>query len=122
MAISEFFCLGKTTFLLYLLLYRLQRCCPTAIQLDPDYFFIFDNHGAKYSHTNDHNPRLRDCWALTDSNARVIQPCAAFLSLAKCVVQTSSPRRERWKEWLKQKMGMRIISELPTALEIGAIL
>lgn len=33
---------GKTTFLIYLLLYRLIRKLPTAIQLSTDFYLLFD--------------------------------------------------------------------------------
>ncbi|EIM82488.1 uncharacterized protein STEHIDRAFT_171389 [Stereum hirsutum FP-91666 SS1] len=114
--------IGKTTFLLYLLLHRLQNRCPTAIQLDPNFYFIFDTFGAKLNHIEERDPRLERCWALADSNALVEQPCPSFQILAKCVVQTSSPNSKRWKSWITQKQGMCIVSELPTVLEIGAIL
>jgi len=38
--------LGKSTFLLYLLLHRLENRLPTAVQFGAEYYFIFDKQGA----------------------------------------------------------------------------
>jgi hypothetical protein len=115
--------LGKTTFLFYLLLYRLERKLPTAVQLNPDRYFIFDDQGAivHFFPELDDDPRLESCWALTDSNEQVFQPCSAFRSLAKRVILAASPKPERWKEWIKQAKGFCIISDLPSVPEIAAI-
>src|SRR5258706_2597686 len=113
--------LGKTTFLLFLLLRRLEKELPTAIQLDDQYYFVFDQQGAGVFPLMERSRRLRECWALVDSNNNVGQPCLVFQHLAKRVIQTSSPKPERYKEWIKQKRGKIIISDLPSVLEIAAI-
>ncbi|EIM92703.1 uncharacterized protein STEHIDRAFT_164937 [Stereum hirsutum FP-91666 SS1] len=114
---------GKTMFLLYLLIYRLEHKYPTAVQFDIDCYFIFDEHGALERPTTDHaNPRLDQCWALANSNSDVTQPCSIFRSGAKLVIQASSPKPSRWKDCTKEAPGERIYSELPSVLEIGAIL
>jgi hypothetical protein len=113
--------LGKTTFLFYLLLYRLEKKLPTAIQLDYEYYFIFDEQGAAVHPVSERDMRLKKCWALTDSNSMVVRPCPAFSSLAKYVILASSPRPQRWKEWIKEDDGSRIISDLPSVAEIAAI-
>jgi hypothetical protein len=112
---------GKSTFLFYLLLYRLERKLRTAVQLDAEYYFIFDEQGAAVHPLSGRDPRLRKCWALTDSNEIVTQPCTAFQSLAERVILTSSPKPERWKGWIKQTEGRCIISDLPSVPEIAAI-
>ena len=89
--------LGKTTFLFYLLLYRLENKLPTAVQLDGTDYIIFDEQGAKVNSLPHKDPRLQKCWALTDSNANNSQPCEAFQSLAKLVILTSPPEPERWR-------------------------
>lgn len=66
--------------------------------------------------------RLKKCWALADSNQKLIQPCLAFQVYAQRLVQTSPPEPDRWKAWIKQKMGRCIVSELPTVVEIAIIL
>lgn len=114
---------GKSTFLLYLLLHRLERKQPTAVQFDATWTFIFDKHGVDVRKAEDSDPvRLGECWALVDSNANVIQPFEAFQVHAQCVIQTSPPKYGRWKSWIKQKQGTCIVSELPTVVEIAAIL
>jgi hypothetical protein len=117
------FLLGKTFFLFYLLLYRLEAKLPTAIQLDPEYYFIFDEQGAIVHSLpdRDRDPRLRECWALTDSNDQVLQPCPAFKGLAKRVILASPPNPERWRRWIKQTNGFCILSDLPSVPEIAAI-
>jgi hypothetical protein len=113
--------LGKSTFLLYLILHRLENRLPTAVQFDAEYYFIFDKQGAIVHSLPDRDPRLEECWALTDSNDQVLQPCPAFKSLAKLVVLASSPKPDRWKQWITQKNGSCIISDLPSVPEIAAI-
>lgn len=115
--------LDKSAFLLYLLLHRLERKQPTAIQFSPDWIFIFDRHGVDVRSAEDMDSvRLTDCWALADSNASLIEPCVAFQVHAERLVHTCLPSPDRWKTWIKQKEGKRIVSELPTLVEIAAIL
>lgn len=110
-------------FLIYLLLYRLEHKLPTAVQFGGERYFVFDGEGAsRHTLGGPVDPRLSSCWALADSNSYAVQPCEDFVSSAKIVIQASSPKPERWKGWLKQKRGERIYAELPTVLEIAAIL
>lgn len=96
---------------------------PTAIQLSAELFFIFDEQGAQAYYTNNYNrARLKKCWALSDSNAQIRQPCNAFLNNAQRIIQVAPPKVGRWKQWLKEKVGTRIVSELPKVLEIAAVL
>jgi len=121
---ADFFSyLGKTTFLFYLLLYRLENKLPTAVQFGPNRYILFDEDGAiEYSLPEPYrNPRLRKCWALTDSNNLIYQPCPEFQLIAKVVILISSPRPERWKEWRKQAGAYLRISDLPSVPEIAAI-
>ncbi|KAI1787267.1 hypothetical protein LXA43DRAFT_1166020 [Ganoderma leucocontextum] len=113
---------GKTAFLLYLLLDRLEHRRPTAIQLSPNFFVIFNEHGVFVC-----DPKafqlLDGYWALVDSNDRIKVPCDTFVeSPGVRIIQTASPSPERWKNWLKQKSGKVVVSDLPRPLEIGAIL
>lgn len=117
------FLLGKTAFLLYLLLYRLERMLPTAIQLSPEFFFIFDKHGALACNSDVYDKgRLKKCSALSDSNSQIGQPCNAFLRDARRIIQVASPEPVRWRQWMKEKGASRIVSELPKVLEIAAVL
>ncbi|KAJ7222393.1 hypothetical protein GGX14DRAFT_663556, partial [Mycena pura] len=116
--------IGKTTFLLYLLLHRLQEKSPTAVQVTMNRYYIFDKQGvAKYKTGSEDCDltRLWACWALVDSNSSVEKPCDDFLSFSEVIIQASSPKPTRWQEWLKQLEGDLIVSELPTALEISVI-
>ncbi|KAF9012152.1 hypothetical protein BDZ89DRAFT_912053, partial [Hymenopellis radicata] len=114
--------IGKTTFLLYLLLYRLERKLPTAVQLSSNHYYIFDEHGACARPLTHEDPRLQKCWALSDSNGSVIDPCEVFQSRAQRVIQMTPPTPERWKEWAKQCGAAIIVMDLPKVMEIGAVL
>ncbi|KAJ7216600.1 hypothetical protein GGX14DRAFT_550392 [Mycena pura] len=113
--------IGKTMFLIYLLLYRLERRSPTAVQITRDRYYIFDEQGVTAFRLDQFPSRLRGCWGLVDSNQSVIAPCDPLTSLAQYVVLTTLPEPTRWKQWLKYSGGELIVSELPTTLEIAAI-
>ena len=115
--------LGKTTFLLYLFLHRLENRLPTAVQFGAEHYFIFDEQGAIVNRLRDRDRRLKKCWALTDSNDKVSQPCESFKDQAKRVILASPPEPERWRKWIKQAggWGYCIISDLPSVPEIAAI-
>ncbi|KAI0762234.1 hypothetical protein C8Q74DRAFT_1288967 [Fomes fomentarius] len=114
--------IGKSIFLIYLLIYRLERCLPTAIDLTGYNFILFSAGGVTV-----HNPKrdswclTEDCWALSDSNACVSQPCQAFRSSRARVIQTTPPQPHRWKEWRKQMSASVAIADLPTLFEIAAV-
>ncbi|KAF9017595.1 hypothetical protein BDZ89DRAFT_960923 [Hymenopellis radicata] len=114
--------IGKTTFLLYLLLYRFERKLSTAVQLSNDHYFIFDEHGARARQLTYNDPRLQKCWALANSNNSLTQPCRVFSSRAQRVIQITPPTPERWKEWAKQCRAAIIVMDLPKVMEIGAVL
>ena len=114
--------LGKTTFLYYVLLLCLKLKLPTAVQLGTQEYFIFDESGTIVCPINVCDPRLKKCWALTDSNVHVTQPCEIFMSTASLIVQTTSPKPERWKEWTKQMYGLWVIVDPPSVSEIATIL
>lgn len=85
--------IGKSIFLIYSLLYRLERRLPTAIELMGYDLILFSAGGVTV-----HNPKRdswclpEDCWALSDSNACVSHPCQAFrISGAPRVIQTMPP-------------------------------
>ncbi|KAF9048308.1 hypothetical protein BDZ89DRAFT_941352, partial [Hymenopellis radicata] len=115
--------IGKTSFLIYLLLYRLEHKLPTAVQFGDYEYIIFDRHGASV-HNIHHvwNKRLKKCWALCDSNLYNIQPCWALQVNAERVILAASPKPERWKEWSEQTASTRIVVDLPTVMEIAAVL
>ncbi|VDB92012.1 unnamed protein product [Peniophora sp. CBMAI 1063] len=113
--------IGKTLFLVYLLLYRLKRRLPTAIQLGGVQYVVFDGRGAVVCRPNEAECRLQRCWALADSNASVGQPCPAFLGGALRVIQATLPEASRWKHWAKQKMAMLHVMDLPGLMEVAAM-
>ncbi|KZV60804.1 hypothetical protein PENSPDRAFT_593654 [Peniophora sp. CONT] len=116
--------IGKTMFLLYLLLYRLERREPTALELNSNFYYIFDEEGVTTIRDifEGQTERLEHCWALSDSNACVVQPCWDFLSTAQCVVQSTAPASARWRRWTKHKGDCPVlITDLPNEYELTAV-
>ena len=95
--------LGKTVFLFFLLLHRLENRLLTAVQLDADYYSIFDAEGAAFYPAETHGLGLEECWALTDSNLFIQQPSTLFLNRAKCVILMSTPKPERGRNGSKKQ-------------------
>ncbi|KZV91207.1 hypothetical protein EXIGLDRAFT_693938 [Exidia glandulosa HHB12029] len=114
--------IGKTAFLLYILLRRLELGLPTAIQLRSTHYYLFDGNGCAVYQPDAIGVGLKRCWALADSNDIVNEPCTAFRGGAERIIQAALPDPDRWKTWMKYADGLRVVMELPTALEIGAIL
>ncbi|VDB95690.1 unnamed protein product [Peniophora sp. CBMAI 1063] len=114
--------IGKGTFLLYLLLYRLAKRQPTAIQHHARYYILFDHEGWAVRPTGQLDDRLQACWALTDSDLAGEQPCEVFRLLSPCVVQVTGPTPEIWKSWTKMKETTEtLVMSLPTEAEIVAV-
>ncbi|KAF6750801.1 hypothetical protein DFP72DRAFT_969135 [Ephemerocybe angulata] len=120
--------IGKSVFLIYLLLHRLEQKLPTAIQFATDSYTIFDDKGANCVHFGSsrddvrEDERLGKSWALTDSSINLITPSDCFLSASHFLVQTASPNRERSKDWVKETSATVIVLELPSSSEITAIM
>ncbi|KAF6748261.1 hypothetical protein DFP72DRAFT_579937 [Ephemerocybe angulata] len=116
--------IGKTAFLLYLLLHRLECKLPTAIQSSSMCYIIFDEEGATRVAPADDDRRLAKCWALTDSNAYTTIPCAPFLLPRgpPMLIQAALPKPSLWKQWVQQSEACVIVSDLPTTMEIAATL
>lgn len=78
--------LGKTTFLCWLLLYRLERRLPTAVQFRASSFIYFSANlnGASLrvldAHSSGRDLSLQ-CWALSNANDDVAYPARVFLYL-----------------------------------------
>ncbi|KZV67984.1 hypothetical protein PENSPDRAFT_687664 [Peniophora sp. CONT] len=115
--------IGKTMFLIYVLLRRLENRKPTAFQLSPSQYVIFDEQGAVVVTQNmqSDRTRLNGCWALADSNNVISEPCQDFLTSKARVIQTTSPNPERWASWKKHAGAVLIIMDLPSALDVAAV-
>ena len=115
--------LGKTVFLIYLLIERLSRKQPTAVQLyDPRRYPLFDEEGVRELSSDDASPLSPEVWALTDSNDEVIKPCTAFTKSDALVLLASSPRSPRWKEWKKQNYARLFVMDLWSESELHMLL
>jgi len=98
--------LGKTLFLVYFLVMRLGQKQPVALQfIDGSYFYAIFKDNVEFHPLDEPAPLLR-CpfvWALCDSNQSVERPSPIFLGKQNIrVIQTTSPKSSRWKEWSKQ--------------------
>ena len=72
--------IGKTMFLIFVLLDRMRQRLPTAIQVQNDMYHIFDEEGCATVFIHNcqasramfgRHERLQKCWALVDSNDEV---------------------------------------------------
>ena len=99
---------GKTYFLLFVLLQRLSKGQPTAVQYNKDTFILFDDQGPTDHFGNTGFSFLNGTWALRDSNGCTVTPCFAFQRSQEevFVLQTTSPLVSRYKEWRKQRDGV----------------
>jgi hypothetical protein len=115
---------GKTIFILYALLRRLEHCLPTAIQFTEEYFVLFDENGAwKYpSSLYYHRVIPSGSWALVNSGYRLTAPGPALFSKDTVLVQTTSPAPRRWKEWKKQHSAKIYVMQLWDLEEIEILL
>ncbi|KAF8917531.1 hypothetical protein CPB85DRAFT_1214792 [Mucidula mucida] len=114
--------IGTTTFLFYLLLYRLERKLPTAVQFSNHHYFVFDEHGARARQLCHNDPGLQNCWALSDSNSFVVAPYHSFQCRAQRVIHITPPEPSRWKQWAKHCAAAILYMDLPKVMEIGAVL
>ncbi|KZV69913.1 hypothetical protein PENSPDRAFT_752962 [Peniophora sp. CONT] len=109
--------IGKRTFLLYLLLHRLENHQPTAFQFHPFYYVLFDHAGWSLCHISQHEKRLQACWVLTH-----VPPCETLRRYSPCIVQATSSSPEQWKPWTKRIQHTRtLVMNLPQEIEITAI-
>ncbi|KZV59176.1 hypothetical protein PENSPDRAFT_660115 [Peniophora sp. CONT] len=113
--------IGKTTFLLLLLLLRLSEKRPTALQLNTDWYFIFNDDGVVVRPLGFVDVDLRKCWALVDSNGGITMPDSALSKNAIRVIHTASLRLRRWKKWSTQHDANTYFMDLPHGMEIAAI-
>ena len=94
---------GKTLFFVYLIVLRLGRRQPVAVQfLDGKGFYAFFKDTVGFHSLNDSKPLEEgpSVWALCDSNDDVKTPDGLF----KChqrvrIIQATPPEPPRWKGW-----------------------
>ncbi len=117
--------IGKTFFLLFLLVHLLRERIPVALQIDAKKFVLFDNHGARIYKTDSTYASAipKGAWTLSDSSgAEQLEPCAAFKYSKAHIVHTSSPASHRWKEWVKQIGATRYIMDVWSSEELRGLL
>jgi hypothetical protein len=118
------FVIGKTTYIAYVLIRRLQNKLPTAVQRDAYTFVLFDDQGPRLYSTKFWWELLlsQDTWALSDSSVSTTHPCDAFLDSKALLIQTTSPARHRWKTWAKQSNARTYVMDVWREDEIHALL
>ncbi|KAI1787291.1 hypothetical protein LXA43DRAFT_1030045 [Ganoderma leucocontextum] len=112
--------IGKTVFLLYLLLSRLRRQLPTVIQLSSSMIVAFNDRGV-FVEPSDTFMNLRGYLALMDSNSDSVSPSPAVQWSQPRIIQAAPPETNKWGRWAKESSAEVVISALPTPLEIGAV-
>ncbi len=98
---------GKTIFLYYALMERILDGLPTLFQLDPTRVFMFLGPADVriYGSQERLDPgSYPGAWALVDSGSELIRPRVKLTTIGSkyFVIQASSPKPSRWKEWSKQ--------------------
>jgi hypothetical protein len=115
---------GKTYFMIFVLLQRLSKGLPTAVQYTDHTFVLFTDQGPT-EHSGDNPFDFPDhTWALTDSNAGTVIPCYAFRnSLPEIfVLQTTPPLVSRYKKWRKERGRVKLyVMKCVTLSELKAI-
>ncbi|RDB29134.1 hypothetical protein Hypma_016026 [Hypsizygus marmoreus] len=118
--------IGKTVFLIYLLIERLQRKQPTALQTGNAEFLLFDKDGVRQFSTTarNHQEIPPDAWALSACIDPIdaYKPCEAFLESKAFVVHATSPRSSNWKHWKKQSSARIYVMDVWPKGEMEALL
>ncbi|KAI0696938.1 hypothetical protein BC835DRAFT_1413996 [Cytidiella melzeri] len=97
---------GKSTFLAYVLIKRLQRKLPTAVEIAGSGYVLFGEPGVvlylgREKPCNGRYKNLSDVWALSDSSPDNHIPCIAFRNSHSVLIQATCPEQHRWHEWAK---------------------
>ncbi|KAH0832415.1 hypothetical protein J3R83DRAFT_13455 [Lanmaoa asiatica] len=122
--VAYFVLAGKTYFLVYVLIERLREHKPVAFEpLHGRSFYALFTDTVVFHSFDDpmplhHANHTGDAWALTDSNATVTIPAGVFQRTRMRIIQTTSPRAHRWKEWSKQYGAERCVMNVWSKKEI----
>ncbi|KAJ7117285.1 hypothetical protein C8R46DRAFT_1152437 [Mycena filopes] len=105
---------GKTAFLVYLLLHRMERRMPTAVQVTKDAFYIFDELGAtKYpGETQSSDPNGPEA---VSQNAGPSMTTVTALS-------TIPASGHLVFEYIQQFYGTMLVTKLPTVMEVASVI
>ncbi|KIM46478.1 hypothetical protein M413DRAFT_8313 [Hebeloma cylindrosporum] len=95
--------IGKTLFLLYVLVCRMLASLPSICMEENDTAYIINSSGVKKVNVTALNSTLitDDSWCLVDSNDRLPEVPKAITALRKFIIQTTSPHAERTDWWTK---------------------
>lgn len=132
-------CLGKSSFLAYVLVRRLGEKRSTIVQLSAEASYVlFSDRGAYIfngtrvasfggslveAKTNDvANLALTDLWALSDGTSDMQAPCTALLKTSALVIHAASPTSDHWVQWKKEQRAKLYVMDLWGESELGALL
>ncbi|KAF8346418.1 hypothetical protein F5887DRAFT_1182764 [Amanita rubescens] len=118
--------IGKTLFLIYVLVVSLGERRPVALDFPDDrpFYALFQESGFTTHSLDGMLPPINNLfnfmWALSDSNYQMRSPSAIFLSRPGKVrvIQATSPKEDRWKSWSKEARASCYIMDLWTLNEI----
>ena len=113
--------IGKTLFLLYVLVRRLQEKNTVALQINSNEFALFDERGVNL-HSSESGRVPKGAWALSDSIGEHHGLCSAFERPSVHIIHTSSPASSRWKGWVKRLSADRYVMDVWSLKELRTLL
>jgi hypothetical protein len=112
---------GKTVSIFHILLDRLEKKLPTAVQFLETEYVIFNTGGALVQPTSSAYILPEGCWCFCDGNASVKIPCHPFMRSKLRTFLVTSPALERYKKWRNEFLPTPVITALPRIVEVAAI-
>ncbi|KAI0000819.1 hypothetical protein BJV74DRAFT_820874 [Russula compacta] len=116
--------IGKTLFLAYVLVVRLEKQQTVAWQpVDGSPFYVLLRDTATIHSISDTDPLddFAPIWGLSDSNFMVRTPPSIFVENSPLIraIQATSPRRDRWKDWSKHAGAECYVMDIWSEMEIA---
>jgi len=104
-------CLGKSIFLLWLLMHRLAHRLPTALQIHHSYAILFHEDGVSQFLAPDDKlrypglrfepeDRSKRIWALVDTNQSLLEPADIFKNSPSFFIVNSVSPRAKYTDWI----------------------
>lgn len=111
--------IGKTLFLFYVLVRRLQERKTVALQINRQQFALFDERGVcLHSSICDYVPE--GAWALSDQTGE--HELCAFTYPFAHVIRTGYPAAHGWKGWVKRLSARQYIMDVWSLQEFRTLL
>ncbi|OJA13206.1 hypothetical protein AZE42_11997 [Rhizopogon vesiculosus] len=103
---------SKSSFLLYVLVKRMQAALPVAIQTKSDGYFLTNGTGVSFHNIDDSDPldAHEGIWCLSDSDHDTKTPAHAFCwSLRAWIIQTAPPQSYNFRRWMDKYGGQKYV-------------